>query len=45
MACCNAIIGNACVNSDDATDQPTIFLVHASVMNAVYENPLVSGRT
>ena len=40
MACCNAIIGNACVDSDDATDQPTILRVHASVMNAVYANPL-----
>ena len=40
MACCNAIIGNACVVSDDATDQPTILRVHASVMNAVYANPL-----
>ena len=41
MACCNAIIGNACVVNDDATDHPTIFLVHASVMNAVYANPLL----
>ena len=40
MACCNAIIGNACVVNDDATDQPTILRVHASVMKAVYANPL-----